>query len=158
MNALETKIPPPAVAVATAVAMWQLSPESSGIVWWAAAGILFFLALGTFFLASAIRSFKRVKTSSSPMDPGIATVLVTDGIFQYSRHPMYVGVTCLLTAWAVYLNCGTCCNLRSVGIVCGPPFFALYMLRFQIPPEERALRTKFGEQYRNYERKVNLWM
>ena len=38
------------------------------------------------------------------------------------------------------------------------PFFVLYMNRFQIEPEERALTAKFGEQFREYARSVRRWL
>lgn len=36
--------------------------------------------------------------------------------------------------------------------------FVLYMNRYQIAPEERALEARFGEDYRHYGRSVRRWL
>jgi protein-S-isoprenylcysteine O-methyltransferase Ste14 len=39
-----------------------------------------------------------------------------------------------------------------------PLIFVAYMNRFQISPEERALRTRFGAPYEAYVRSVRRWL
>ena len=63
---------------------------------------------------------------------------------------MYVGLACCLIAWAIWLSY----VLTWIGI----PLFIAYMARFQIIPEERALRLKFGKEYENYYLKVRRWL
>ena len=63
---------------------------------------------------------------------------------------MYVGVLMGLAAWATDLG-----NLLAFAAL---PVFVLYMNRFQIAPEERALRTSFGSGYTDYERCVRRWL
>jgi len=55
-----------------------------------------------------------------------------------------------LLAWAIWLSY----LLTWIGI----PLFIAYMTRFQIIPEERALRLKFGKEYENYCLKVRRWL
>ncbi|WP_420538477.1 methyltransferase family protein [Marinobacter subterrani] len=66
------------------------------------------------------------------------------------RNPMYVGFGVWLLAWGVFL--------ASVWALVGVVFFVLYMNRFQIEPEERALRESFGDAFRAYERRVRRWL
>jgi protein-S-isoprenylcysteine O-methyltransferase Ste14 len=63
---------------------------------------------------------------------------------------MYLGFLLLLTGWAVYLSHA----LAFVFL----PVFVCYMNRFQIRPEERALRRIFGEQYQRYRASVRRWI
>ena len=44
------------------------------------------------------------------------------------------------------------------GTVLALPAFVLYLNRFQIVPEERALLAKFGSQYLEYQRTVRRWL
>jgi len=63
---------------------------------------------------------------------------------------MYFGFLLVLIAWGVFLG-----NLASLLPL---PAFVVYMNRFQIIPEERHMREKFGEAYRHYEAKVRRWV
>jgi protein-S-isoprenylcysteine O-methyltransferase Ste14 len=63
---------------------------------------------------------------------------------------MYVGMALLLLAWAVYLSA-----LLSFA---GPVIFILYITRFQIQPEERALQGIFGEEFAAYAARVRRWL
>lgn len=63
---------------------------------------------------------------------------------------MYLGLLCVLFGWAVYLG-----HLLSLACL---PFFVLYMNRFQIRPEERAMHVKFGDEYRSYSQTVRRWI
>jgi protein-S-isoprenylcysteine O-methyltransferase Ste14 len=103
-----------------------------------------------FFLMPAVFSFWKNKTTVNPIKPENATTLVVDGVYKYSRNPMYVGMAAQLLAWAVYL---------------ANPFnflvFALYvyvMTAIQIKPEERALVKIFGASYREYCEQVRRWV
>lgn len=153
MTWLETRIPPPVLAIAIAVAMgaaaWASPP--SPIPWpaRAAATVLLLLAGGAFGPV-AIRSFLRAKTTTDPMHVERASSLVTTGIYARSRNPMYVGLAFLLTASAAWLG--------IAATVLGPIAFVLYMTRFQIIPEERALAARFGDDYRRYQAVVRRWL
>ena len=63
---------------------------------------------------------------------------------------MYVGMVFFLLAWSVFLST----LLPLAGIV----VFVLYITRFQIQPEERALERIFGEQYSAYCARVRRWI
>ena len=153
MNALEHKIPPPVVLIFTGIAMWVLGhftriwhlPFTLKLIL-----ILFFLAIALFFGPPAIINFRRNKTTIDPVRIERASKLVTTGPFNFSRNPMYVAMLALLFAWLVYL--------AAPWAILGPIFFELYILVFQIWPEERALHDKFGATYLDYNKKVRRWI
>jgi len=76
--------------------------------------------------------------------------LVTSGVYQFSRNPMYVGLIFLLLAWAAWLG-----SVFSLVIII---IFQQYMTRFQIMPEERALAKKFTGKYYDYCEQVHRWL
>ena len=49
-------------------------------------------------------------------------------------------------------------RLDSAAVWLGPVLFVLYVSRFQILPEERALQAKFGESYAAYRRRTRRWL
>ena len=102
------------------------------------------------FAGPAILEFSRAKTTVNPLDIAAASTLVTTGIFRISRNPMYVGLTALLMAWAVYL--------ASPSSLLGVVIFVLFTWRFQILPEERVMKEKFGRSYEEYQRRVRRWL
>jgi protein-S-isoprenylcysteine O-methyltransferase Ste14 len=63
---------------------------------------------------------------------------------------MYLGTFLVLLGLGVLLGNALSLLLSLV--------FVAYMNRFQIRPEERALRVRFGESYDNYARGVRRWL
>lgn len=63
---------------------------------------------------------------------------------------MYLGMALLLLGWALFL--------REPLALLLVPAFVLYLTRFQIVPEERALLQKFGAPYAAYLRSVRRWL
>jgi protein-S-isoprenylcysteine O-methyltransferase Ste14 len=153
VNALETRIPPPLVFIATAALMWLLARwtvvlDVPPLARYAAAALPFIGALIT--APFAIASFRRAQTTVDPVHVDRSTSLVIDGPFAYTRNPMYLGLALLLLAWAVILS--------APWALLGPLAFALYITRFQIIPEERAMAAKFGAAYESYRRRVRRWI
>ena len=107
-------------------------------------------ALGVSLDAIALLHFFRRRTTVNPLKPASAAALVTGGIYRFSRNPMYLGLATLLLAWAFYLG-----NLAALA---GVALFVLYMNRFQIAPEERALEARFGAEYIAYRTRVRRWL
>lgn len=111
---------------------------------------LLIVILGAFFSLCGASAFRRAKTTINPLRPETTSALVTMGIYQYSRNPMYVGFALFLLAFAILLN--------SPAALLGVFGFALYINRFQILPEERALQALFGEDFTNYRGQVRRWL
>ena len=63
---------------------------------------------------------------------------------------MYVGFLLALTGWATFLSH----PLPFLFL----PIFVVYMNRFQISPEERAVSAKFGDEYDRYKQGVRRWL
>ena len=99
---------------------------------------------------SGLLTFVRRHTTISPLSPRKSTVLVTRGVYRFTRNPMYLGLVCLLAAWAVWL--------AALLPFAGPVLFVAYITRFQIRPEERVLSQLFGPAYTDYTRRVRRWI
>jgi protein-S-isoprenylcysteine O-methyltransferase Ste14 len=153
MRALENRIAPPLVMLITALAMRaaaQISPALS-IGTMLRLGIALVIAIGAGILAiSGFRAFGRAKTTVNPVKIEEASALVTTGIYRYTRNPMYLSLAALLLAWAVYL--------AVPWAFLGPAAFVLFITRFQIIPEERVLKAKFGSAYTSYQQQVRRWL
>lgn len=153
MHALELKIPPVAVVGAFAAAMWllaivspalQISLPSRHVL------ALILMAGGAGVALSGIVSFAQAQTTINPLQPAAATALVESGVFRFTRNPMYLGMLGILLGWAAFLA-----SLLAVLLL---PGFVLYMTRFQIVPEERALTARFGAAFAGYAKKVRRWL
>jgi protein-S-isoprenylcysteine O-methyltransferase Ste14 len=153
MSSLELKIPPLLVAVVSAFIMWGIFLVTPVLQTSAAtrvvAAILIALIGGCVSLAGVI-SFRRMKTTINPTKPERASLLVICGVFKITRNPMYLGIMLALVAWAIFLS--------SPWALLGPLAFALYINRFQIAPEERALDVLFGSEYAAYKARVRRWI
>ena len=153
MRALENRIPPPIVAALFGLLMWLAARYTQGLDLAYSVRVLvalLVLAIGVFFSVAGVLSFRQAQTTVNPLKPETASALVRSGIYQYSRNPMYVGFALLLLAWA--------CYLASPFALFGVLGFVLYMNRFQIRPEERALISLFGSEYSVYQTQVRRWL
>ncbi len=153
MTFLENRVPPPLVAIIFAAIMWGLSKFTSIIMLTATVKyslVFSFVSVGIFFALAGAVSFRLAKTTVNPLKPETASSLVTSGIYQFTRNPMYVGFVAFLLAWASFL-----------GMAWGALFIAgyiAYIQRFQIMPEERALTKLFKDEFSAYKAKVRPWL
>lgn len=152
-QALENRIPPPLVGLVLAGAMWLLAAAIPTLAvplgWrWALAAPL--LAAAVWFDLQGLLAFRRARTTVNPLRPQKASQLVTEGIYRRTRNPMYVGMALILTAVAVLL--------AAPAALAGPVAFIAYITRFQIVPEERALRRLFGDEFDEYCAHVPRWL
>ena len=108
------------------------------------------MAFGTLLGILGVWAFRRVRTTVSPFNPEQTEHFVSDGVYRFSRNPMYAGMGCWLVAWAGYLAH----PLPWLFLVA----FVAYMTRFQIMPEECVLAQKFGAEYESYCRRVRRWL
>ncbi len=146
-------IPPPALALVLAILMWLAAHFVA--VWRFAIPFQWIVALTAFaaglaFAVLSFRAFRRAGTTVSPRHIEQASALVTTGTFAISRNPMYLGLLLMLAAWAILL--GQALNLLLLMV------FVVLIATFQIAPEERMLREKFGEAYVDYCRRVRRWI
>jgi protein-S-isoprenylcysteine O-methyltransferase Ste14 len=152
MKALELKVPPPALALLFAVTMWLLSASAPSLALtlpWRTLVAFIIWSAGFAIALAGLFEFRRAKTTVNPLTPEAASAIVISGIYRYSRNPMYVGLLLALLGWSVWLS-----HLLAFALL---PLFVLYINRFQIEPEERALSVKFGGLFRDYRRSVRRW-
>jgi protein-S-isoprenylcysteine O-methyltransferase Ste14 len=150
---LDNRVPPPALMIAVALLMWLVAPQAPVPAWPALArfgAAAVFAAGGIAINVAGFRAIRRAGSSIDPTRPAAASALVIGGPFRFSRNPMYVGFTLMLLAWAACL--------QSPWAFAGPALFAIFLTRWQILPEERALRAKFGAAYAGYEARVRRWL
>lgn len=105
---------------------------------------------GAYVALMGVVQFKNAQTTVNPFTPDKSSVLVTNGVYAWSRNPMYLGLLCYLLALFVFFA-------APIALI-GPALFKIYMDRLQIHPEERFLTQLFGEHYLNYTSKVNRWI
>jgi protein-S-isoprenylcysteine O-methyltransferase Ste14 len=153
VNGLELKIPPVALALVFAGAMWIAStylPFLSATLPGRLAISVALAVAGVVFAGAGVLAFRRARTTVNPITPGNASSLVTSGVYRMSRNPMYVGLLLLLAGWAVYLS-----HVLAFLLL---PAFVAGMTRFQIVPEERILSARFGDSFLAYTRSVRRWL
>ncbi|MFD2586885.1 methyltransferase family protein [Croceitalea marina] len=149
---MKFKIPPALVALIFGSALFLLAKYLPvGEFEFFGREILAFVVLGLGFLvvSIAIIQFYRKKTTVDPLNPEKANVLVTSGIFRFTRNPMYLGMLLFLIAFALKLG-----NAFNTLILAG---FVYYMNHFQIRHEEEALLKIFGKEYKLYLKATRRW-
>ena len=154
MSKLELRVPPVVVVLASVAAMWLIARAVSPSVLRIEVRVAIAAALalvGIAFAVAGIREFRAARTTVNPMHPEQAAAMVTGGVYRMTRNPMYLGMFCLLAAWAAWLG-----QVAPPAVVL--PVFVLYMNRFQIQPEERALAQRFGPAFREYAARVRRWI
>ena len=153
LRVLELKVPPPIVGLVMGGFAWLATKAAPSLGFnlphWKVIGSAL-CAAGVSIAALGVASFRRAKTTLNPMKPEKASALVNSGIYQYSRNPMYLGILLVLLGWAVFMS-----NALAFVFL---PVFVLYLNRFQIGPEERALGSAFGQEFAAYKAKVRRWL
>jgi protein-S-isoprenylcysteine O-methyltransferase Ste14 len=113
---------------------------------YAAAAVLAAAALLLGF--GALFRFRRAGTNPEPWRP--TTAIVRDGVYRFTRNPMYLGMALLYAAIAVAAD-------SAVALIFLVPL--LVVIRYGvIAREERYLEAKFGDEYRRYQASVRRWL
>ena len=148
---METKIPPPIVTLVFGLSIYFSRGifQAVEIKYSFYMGILL-LILGLAVLIFAVRLFRKDKTTVNPLSPEQATKLVTDGIFKYSRNPMYLGMALILCSISVFFN--------LIGGIILVALFCFYITKFQIIPEERAMSNLFSQDFDKYKEATRRWI
>ncbi len=108
------------------------------------------LVLSILIAVSSLWIFKLKHANISPINIDQTTQLIKEGIYRYTRNPMYLSLLLALIAYFFYLG-----NLYAIwGII----FYYFTTTHFQIKKEEQFLLKKFGSKYQNYIDKVHRWI
>lgn len=153
MDGFELKIPPLAVFLLFAAAMWAMSAITPAYPFdplFRAAVLVVTLAAGALFGIGGLLGFRKAGTTVNPLDPERSSSLVTGGVYRYSRNPMYVALLLVLLALGIYFS-----NFYALALAV---LFVPYMNRFQIRPEERAMVKLFGDEFTVYSERVRRWL
>ncbi len=149
---MKLKIPPLFVTLAFAGSMYLLAkflPVGYFDFFGRHYLIIGLLSAANCLLAVALFQFWRKKTTHNPMAPQKSSVLVTNGVYRFTRNPMYLALLLLLLAWGLWLG-----NAFNTLLAAG---YVAFMNRFQIVPEEKALTVLFDKEYQKYLLKVRRW-
>lgn len=110
---------------------------------------MFLFGLGVLVILISVIQFFITKTTVDPLNPKKTSNLVTNGVYKFTRNPMYLGMLLFLLAFGLKLG-----NAFNTLIAAG---FVSYMNRFQIKPEEEVLREMFGKEYNIYCKLTRRW-
>ena len=143
---------PPIIYAAALAACWILEavitlprlPESLVIRWIGAVVVLASVGL-------ALKAVADLRAAGTTVHPtGAATTLVTEGVYAWSRNPLYV------TALIAFAGLGLA--LRSTWLLLSIPLVAIALTRLAIEPEEAHLARRFGGAYLRYTARVRRWI
>ena len=98
-------------------------------------------------MIASLHQFRRARTTVMPREK--ARVLITEGVYQLSRNPIYVADALILTGLGLRWDLGT--------LVWVVAFVAVIERRF-ILDEEAGLRAGFGAQFDEWAEKVRRWL
>ena len=156
MKYLELKCPPPIVMVFSGMLAWFVAQRdidflqqqlmAADIIFWP----LLFIIVGILLAVAGVKEFKQHHTTISPLDPSQSSSLVTSGIYQFTRNPMYLGMLLVLLGWADLLD--------TILAFSGAVAFFVYISFFQIKPEEEIIKEKFGQDFIHYCANVRRWL
>jgi protein-S-isoprenylcysteine O-methyltransferase Ste14 len=141
---------PPVILAATValgcVLQWLLPIgvlATIGQAWRIPTGVAFIFA-GILLAATGRRMLVRLGTNVSPLRP--TTALATEGVFGWTRNPLYSGGTLVMLGLALVFA------LDWLVLLIVPSGLMLHV--GVVRREERYLEEKFGDQYRLYKQRV----
>lgn len=153
LSKLELRVPPPLVMLLFMVTVFgfdKIMPFTLFYLpWLTYASVISLVTLGGVIALWGVKEFKDAKTTVNPLKPESSSSLVSSGIYQYTRNPMYLGLLLILLSAVVYTQ-------HPLGLVSTLGFVA-YMNRFQIEPEEKMLVKLFGDEFADYVNQVKRW-
>ena len=100
------------------------------------------LIIGLFILISPVVNFIKSKTTVNPVKFKNVNRLVTNGIYRYSRNPMYLGMILIIISTTVYY-------LNFISVF-SPLIFYIWINKFQINREEIFLENKLNQSSQNH--------
>jgi protein-S-isoprenylcysteine O-methyltransferase Ste14 len=148
---MKNKIPPPVVTLFFGLCIYssqEYFPEYN-LKFLTIVSYIFYFA-GLSILTLAVSLFKKQNTTVNPIKIENASFLVTSGIFEYSRNPMYLGMVLILLGLALMFN--------LIGGTLFTLLFTIYITKFQIRPEEEVMERLFREDFLRYKQNVRMWL
>ncbi|MBW2271052.1 MAG: isoprenylcysteine carboxylmethyltransferase family protein [Deltaproteobacteria bacterium] len=147
------RFPPPLVPVIGLAAgellhrfVWPLPLPVTGVLRVALAALL--LAAGIALILAAAGLFRKTGQDPKPWKP--SPEIISDGVYRFTRNPMYVSMGLLQAGLGVALADGWVVALVP------PVWLVIYLIA--IRHEEAYLERKFGGEYQDYKRAVRRWL
>ena len=106
------------------------------------------LGLGIAISYAAENQFHQAGTTVDPFKE--SSRLVTDGLYRFSRNPMYLGMALVLVGVAILLG-----SLAPFAVIA---CFVGWVHRQFIRVEEEMMRTQFGQDWLEYRAEVRRWI
>lgn len=145
------KYRPPRIALsllAVSVALWYFTPPLTILYMpYKLIGTISII-FGFTVLTWAWLQFKKTKTAVSPTAK--SSLIVTNGLYRYTRNPMYLGMLTILLGAAFLMG--------TIEAMVAPIAFFLIIDKVFIPFEEDKLLAQFGEVYAGYAGSVRRWI
>lgn len=146
---MKLKLPPPLVFLLCVGLIYLIPNQFEQMLWLQVLSIPIAI-LGLYLDLSSLSAFWRQKTTISPFSPDKTSSLATDGVYRFTRNPMYLSLACYLFALTLWFA-------NPFGIM-AILLFVILITHFQIKPEEQILTEKFGQEYLKYQKKVRRWL
>ncbi len=121
---------------------------SVAFAWTAVAGGLPVLCGAAIYTACAIGFVRFGRGTPAPIDP--PKELVVQGLYRWSRNPMYVGIVSILIGESLLFRSLALLIYAGIVFVGFNLFIYLY--------EEPTLKRMFGTSYEDYRRRVPRWI
>ncbi len=151
---MHLKIPPAIIAIMALITMVIIAKSLPQFSFLLPNKLLIAIVVaitGISIAAAGVVAFRKLQTTVNPTKPGTASTLAVDGIYKWSRNPMYLGLLLFLIACGIY-------SANLIALVVMPFVFLVYMTVYQIKPEEDALTLIFGEDFVQYKARVRRWL
>jgi protein-S-isoprenylcysteine O-methyltransferase Ste14 len=106
------------------------------------------LTIGVLLIRSSMKGIWGAGTTYNPY--AASTVLVTSGIYTYSRNPGYLGLVVIQLGMALIIDSAWVALTAVVAMV----VIDLFVIRL----EEEKLSQAFGQEYTDYLKQVRRWI
>ncbi len=151
-DSASVRFPPPLAFLGTLVAGWLLGTliGQPGIPLrgWGLHDLGWFAVVAGFaIMLTAAGLFREAGTDPKPWKT--STVLVTEGVYRWTRNPMYLGMALIYAGAALILN-GLVALLLLIPLI-------FVIRREVIDREEAYMEVRFGDAYRAYKDQVRRW-
>lgn len=146
-------VPPPLILGLSLLLGWGLGrivdDPGLGIGWDIRRYIAFVgIAAGIMIDGAATMQFRRLGTRPEPWKP--TTALATDGLYKFSRNPIYVGFALIYIGVVAVMD-------SMIALALLIPAMVL-VDRLAVVREERYLAARFGAEWEAYRSRVRRWL
>lgn len=114
-----------------------------------------FASIGAVLMLCGFWMARNIQARYKQVDTEIHTFkaprkLITDGLFKYSRNPIYLGMFVFLLGFSFLLG--------SLFTILPPVIFFILINLQHVPFEEKMMEQTFGNDYLIYKSKVRRWV